>query len=206
MHQPFSRIFALCICICLLAACNREPEPRRYQEVVSRSGGGGLQSQSSLHITWTLPDRWLVQPEGDPLRLTGFWAPDPEVTHTGEADPRAVDVSIVQLDGTAGGLEANVTRWLGQIKVPASFTAQAMKAATPIRTSTGQLGLLVDLTGMLSGDITQSQSIIGAILEGDGYTVFVKAMGERRRLVKIKPQLIEFCRNLSIAPTAEKTP
>jgi hypothetical protein len=149
-----------------------------------------------------MPDGWVAQPEGDPLRMAGFWAPDPDLAHTGEADPRAVDVSVVQLEGDAGGLEANVTRWLGQIKIPAAFADQALAGATPVRAATGQTGILVDLTGMLSGDLTQSQSILGIILQTNGHTVFVKAMGERRRLVKIKPQLLEFCRGLSIAEAA----
>ena len=56
---------------------------------------------------------------------------------------------------------------------------------------------------MLSGDMTQSKSIIGAIIQGNGYTVFVKAMGEKDRLVKIKPQLIRFCDSLKITETAK---
>jgi hypothetical protein len=143
------------------------------------------------------------QPEGDPLRMAGFWAPHPMLAHTGELDPNAVDVSLVQLAGDGGGLEANVVRWLGQIKIPASFAEQAINEATPVKTATGQRGIVVDFTDMLSGDMTQSKSIAGAIIEGDGYTVFVKAIGERDRVILIKPQLLEFCSKLSIVEEAK---
>jgi hypothetical protein len=39
---------------------------------------------------------------------------------------------------------------------------------------------------------------VGAIIQGEGYTGFVKAMGERERLKRIKAQLIEYCAKLSI--------
>ena len=156
-----------------------------------------------IKMAWTLPDGWVDQPEGDPLRVAGFLAPSPELAHTGEMDPQAVDVSLVQLAGDAGGLDANVVRWLGQIKIPASYAEQAIAAAKPIQTATGQKGIVVDFTDMLSGDMTQSKSIIGAIIQSNGYTVFVKAMGEKDRLVKIKPQLLQFCDSLKITETAK---
>jgi hypothetical protein len=198
MRKPFSLLLALSVCALCFSACTREPEPRRYQEVVPRREGGILQAGPQANMTWSLPVSWTVQPEGDPMRLTGFWAPDPALAKAGEPDPKAVDVSLVQLAGDAGGLEANVSRWLGQVKIPASFADQAIAEAVPVRTATGQQGIVVDFTGLLSGDMTQSQSIIGAILTTGEHTVFVKAMGERERLVKIKPQLLEFCRGLSI--------
>lgn len=182
-------------------ACNGNPEPRRYSEIVRRGESANLQGNAPGNLSWTLPTGWTVQPEGDPMRLTGFWAPDPELAQKGETDPKPVDVSIVQLAGDAGGLEANVTRWLGQVSIPATFAAQAIAEATPIRTATGQTGIVVDFTPYLSGDLTQSKSIVGAILHAGDNTVFVKAMGARSHLPKIKPQLLEFCRGLSIRET-----
>jgi hypothetical protein len=186
-----------------LAGCQGdEPQPRRYREIALKSKNGPVQAEAPIRLSWTLPDGWVDQPEGDPLRLAGFWAPDPALAHTGEMDPLAVDVSLVQLAGDAGGLDANVVRWLGQIKIPASYAEQAIAAAAPVQAATGQRGIVVDFTEMLSGDLTESRSIVGAIIQGDGYTVFVKAMGDKDRLVKIKPQLLEFCAKLNIVEKA----
>jgi hypothetical protein len=205
MPKPFYRILPLIPLSFALMACNREPEPRRYQEIETRNTST-LQGNPQAPMTWSLPAGWTVQPEGDPMRLTGFWAPNPELAARGEMDPKPVDVSIVQLAGDAGGMEANVTRWLGQVKVPASFAAQALREATPVRLATGQDGIIVDFTDFLSGDMTLSQSIIGAIVTVGETTVFVKAMGARESVAKIKPQLIEFCRGLSILGTPETSP
>jgi hypothetical protein len=204
LHTPAPTRFAvralfLSVCIpALLVSCKSEPEPRRYREIAARGEGANLQRGPLSDISWKLPDGWTIQPEGDPLRLTGFWAPDPELTKAGKPDPNPVDVSIVQLAGAAGGLQANVVRWLGQIGVPASQAPAAIAAAAKVKTATGQGGVVVDFTGMLSGDMTQSKSIVGAILEVDGTTVFVKAMGEKSKVARLRPQLIEFCENLSI--------
>lgn len=204
LHTPVPTRFAigaLVLSACLpviLVSCKGDPQPRRYREIVARGEGANLQRGPLSDISWKLPDGWSIQPEGDPLRLTGFWAPDPELAKAGQADPDPVDVSIVQLGGMAGGLRANVVRWLGQIGVPATQAPAAIAAATKVKTATGQSGVVVDFTGMLSGDMTQSKSIVGAILEVDGTTVFVKAMGEKSKVARLRPQLIEFCEHLSI--------
>jgi hypothetical protein len=189
---------ALAACLTVFACNSGDPEPRRYREIALKSKDGKIQGEAPVALSWTLPDGWVDQPEGDPLRVAGFWAPHPDLAHTGELDPEAVDVSLVQLSGDGGGLDANVVRWLGQVKIPSSFAEQAIAAAVPVKTATGQNGIVVDFTDMLSGDMTQSQSIVGAIIQGEGYTVFVKAMGQRERLKLIKPQLIEYCAKLSI--------
>lgn len=181
-----------------LVSCKNEPEPRRYSEIAARGEGSGLQRGPLSDISWKLPEGWTVQPEGDPLRLTGFWAPDPELAKAGKPDPDPVDVSIVQLGGMAGGLQANVMRWLGQIGVAPSQAPAAIAAAGHVKTATGQSGVVVDFTNMLSGDMTQSKSIVGAILEVDGTTVFVKAMGQKAKVARLRPQLIAFVKDLSI--------
>jgi hypothetical protein len=39
---------------------------------------------------------------------------------------------------------------------------------------------------------------VGAILEVDGTTVFVKAMGEKSKVARLRPQLVAFVKELSI--------
>jgi hypothetical protein len=140
-----------------------------------------------------VPAGWTVQPEGDPLRLAGFWAGDGKV-----------DVSIVQLEGDAGGLTANVVRWLGQAGLPADLAESILAAAEPVQTATGQRGVVVDFTGHTAADLTQSRSIVGAIVDAGDHTLFVKAMGGKAGLAIVKPQLVAFTRGLSIAAKSDK--
>ena len=57
---------------------------------------------------------------------------------------------------------------------------------------------MIDLTAMLSGDMTQSKTIYGAIVQTEEYTVFVKAMGEFARVKEQKAQVAAFSKSLRI--------
>lgn len=221
---PKNRIFSLkstcsggavLLAAFLLAGCEEE-KPRIYTEVafkpIAAPGpmggmgmpGGGMPAMAAppadIKVTWTLPKGWVPKDSASAMRVGSFAAMDPELANSGEIDPNAVDVSVVQLGGTAGGLEANIRRWMGQVGLKASpdEMEEFVKKAPRFRTATGQEGLIIDLTGMLSGDMTQSKTIYGAIVQTEEYTVFVKAMGEFALVKKQKPKVAAFCKSLRI--------
>ncbi|GEM_PF-1659919 len=165
-------------------------------------GGAGMNTAPvDIKVTWVLPESWAVKDSANAMRIGSFAAQDPALANTGEVDPKAVDVSVVQLAGNAGGLGANIARWMGQvgIKVSPEEMEDFVKAAKHFKTKSGQEGMYVDLTDKLSGDMTQSKTIFGAVVQTDTYTVFVKAMGDRTRVVAQKPLVIGFCKSLKIA-------
>ena len=209
-----------------LTAC-REDQPRTYKEVafkpLARAGSvtgdamagtgpgsmgmGGPMANASpvdIKVTWKAPEDWLRRDSAGTMRVGSFAIPDPKLANTGEADPKAVDVSVVQLAGTAGGLEANIARWMGQVGLIATRPEleEFIKAAEKLKIKSGQEALIIDLTSKLSGDMTQSKSIYGAIIMKPEYTVFVKAAGERTRLVAEKNRLKAFCESLAIQEPA----
>ncbi len=184
----------------ILSACKQEA-PRHYTEIAFKSKGSPMAAVDiPIRITWTVPAGWIEEPGGDPLRVASFLAPDPSYADSADVDPKALDVSIVQLSGEAGGVEANVIRWMRQAKIPPSqdVAQEVIAHAESLSVASGQRGILVDFTGQLAGDMTQTNSIIGAIVPGNGYTVFVKAMGDRDRLLALRPQILLFCRSVSI--------
>lgn len=195
-----------------LVGCNGEPQPRTYSEVAfkelpRRSSGSGMgalpasnASPVDIKVTWDLPEGWLMRDSSNAMRVGSFAVPDPEFANMGEPDPKALDVSVVQLAGDAGGLAANIMRWMGQVGLIASQEdlKALIEGAAMLKVRTGQEGLYIDFTDKLSGDMTQSKSIYGAIIATPDYTVFVKAMGEREKLVKAKAAIKTFCESLSI--------
>lgn len=215
---------AVLLSLFLMAGCEEE-KPRVYTEVAFKPiapagpmggmagmpGGAGMPPGMSMppmsapatdiKVTWTLPKGWVPKDSANAMRVGSFAAMDPALANSGEIDPNAVDVSVVQLGGTAGGLEANIRRWMGQVGLKASPDEMEdfIKKAPHFKTATGQEGLLIDLTGMLSGDMTQSKTIYGAIVQTEEYTVFVKAMGEFAQVKKQKPLVTAFCKSLRIA-------
>jgi hypothetical protein len=202
-----------------LAGC-QDPQPRTYTEVAFKPNpapmagmmgagpmmGGGMMpgmtnaSPVDIKVTWVLPESWLAKDSANGMRIGSFGIPDPALANMGELDPKAVDVSVVQLAGNAGGLNANIARWMGQVGIKA--TAEEMesfvKTAPHFKSKTGQDGMFVDLTDKLSGDMTQSKSIYGAVIATPDYTVFIKAMGERERVIQVKAQVKKFCESVSI--------
>jgi len=46
--------------------------------------------------------------------------------------------------------------------------------------------------------MTVNKGILGIIFPAKAATVFVKAMGDKGRLAKIRTQFLEFCRGISI--------
>lgn len=197
-----------------LLACGNDPRPRTYTEIAFkeltppavRAGAMGAlpptnASPVDIKVTWELPETWMIRDSANAMRIGSFAVPDTQFAHMGEADPGALDVSVVQLAGDAGGVPANIARWMGQVGLIASREElQALIDAAPkLKARTGQQGIFVDFTDRLSGDMTQNKSIYGAIISTPGYTVFVKAMGERQRLIQAKPAIKRFCESLSIA-------
>lgn len=194
--------------------CGGDPQPRTYSEVAFkeltppavRAGGMGAlpptnTSPVDIKVTWVLPETWLLRDSANAMRIGSFAVPDTQFAHMGEADPGALDVSVVQLAGDAGGVPANIARWMGQVGLIANRQElQALIDAAPkLKAKTGQQGIFVDFTDRLSGDMTQGKSIYGAIISTPAYTVFVKAMGERERLIRAKPDIKGFCESLSIS-------
>jgi hypothetical protein len=202
-----------------LSGCGSEPQPRVYSErafkelAQPRTGMGGMAmgnlppanaSPVDIEVSWTLPDTWLRRDSANALRVGSFAIPDSAFAYMGEAGPEAVDVSVVQLAGEAGGAEANVARWMGQVGLIATGDdlKKFLEQAERLEIASGQEGFYVDFTGMLSGDLTQSKTIYGAIVGTKDYTVFVKAMGDRSRVVQAKADIRAFCKSLSIRKTS----
>jgi hypothetical protein len=210
------------LALALVMGCD-EDKPRVYREVafkpIAAAGGMGVMGgmpgmampgsgamppgmapPTDLKVTWKLPEGWVAKDSANAMRIGSFAAMDPALANTGEIDPHAVDVSVVQLGGTAGGLEANIRRWMGQVGLKASAEEMAalIKAAPRFKTATGEEGLVIDLTDKLSGDMTQNKTIYGAIVMTEEYSVFVKAMGEFQPVIKQKPVVLAFCKSLRI--------
>ena len=207
--------------IALMTGC-QDTRPRIYTEVAFKPlaapmamgamgqgagpamGGAGMGPMSAalvdIKVTWKLPAGWVAKDSANAMRIGSFAAMDAELADSGELDPHAVDVSVVQLAGDAGGLKANIVRWMGQagVKMGPEDLDAFIAAASHFKTTSGQDGMFVDLTDKLSGDMTQDKTIYGAVVQTKEYTVFVKAMGEMARVVKQKPIVKAFCQSLRI--------
>ena len=193
----------LCIFIVLFSGCQQKSQENHYTEVVvqtpqvntpsvpvaqtipsdqtmpadphagldmsSMGLPSGMNSAMSNMFTWGKPQGW-QQEAGGGMRLATFHL---------LSDAKAIDCSIVALGGMAGGPEANLRRWMGQIGVKATndeLTTLISKAPST-KIKSGQEGKIFDFTSIQSKGNPLDKSMIVVMVIMDEATLFVKMTG-----------------------------
>ena len=127
-------------------------------------------------LAWQPQPGWTAKPSGG-IRFASFDVP----TAKGKAD-----LSVVVLEGDAGGVLANVNRWRGQLGLPTIDEASLHRQAKPVSSTAGTL-LTVDL---VSAD--GKSGILASILPKEGRTWFFKLTGSAAAVKAAKPSVLRF--------------
>ncbi|MBI5415231.1 MAG: hypothetical protein HZA29_00280 [Candidatus Omnitrophica bacterium] len=162
------------------------------------SGVAGDQMQEMLDasatkppLSWQTPDGWQESP-GSGMRLATFRSAD-----TG--DP--VECALISLSGAAGGLESNVARWMGQLKLEVLSGEKMQKflaSRKKIKTPDGLPATIIDLAGLQPESDPRAPSMIATILDLDSMTVFVKMTGSRGAVLKNRDKFEALCQSLKL--------
>ena len=150
---------------------------------------GGAAADAPLdppQFDWEAPDAWTKGPD-QTMRVVSY----------GVGGNGAAECYVTALQGTGGGLEANINRWCSQIGQDA-LSPEAI-AALPRVTVLGQESAVIELTGDYSGmgDTAQASSmLLGAICELPAETIFVKMTGPETVVRAEKEGFLAFCRSL----------
>lgn len=170
----------LTACLAVISGCGfREPQWRVYEEVMidghashnheAAPATRPAQAVRTGALRWTAPEGWSEE-KGSGMRLSTF-----KMSRDGAAGV----CTIVTLGGAAGGIEPNVSRWIGQLKLPALSAeemATFLNRQKKIQTAGGFEGVVVDLTEL--GDPSPgTESMLAAIIKVDGVSLFVKLTG-----------------------------
>ncbi|MBI5093670.1 MAG: hypothetical protein HZB26_14655 [Candidatus Hydrogenedentes bacterium] len=148
--------------------------------------GGMTDGASVAPFTWTAPDSWKKAADR-PMRVA---------TYTGGANAKSECV-ISMLSGPAGGLDANINRWRGQLGQTPLQSADI--AALPKVKVLGKDSPLVEITGPYTGMDGAEQPgymLLGAVSEVPGSTVFIKMIGPEAEVKAEKEHFIAFCQSL----------
>ena len=221
--QVFVRYFLGCVScavILTLPSCEQANQKRTYEEVVVRDPHQLLQEMiargedphafmkthplpevvpsttpfsfgKETPVSWSIPDGWKEKPAGG-MRLASFGS---------DQDP-GIDVSIVSLGGMAGGVSANVNRWLKQIHLPSldeeAFN-QFLSKQKKFKTESGLAVTLIDLTMLQAREDNNTQpGMLAAMVEIPGRTVFVKMTGTVEEIDKNREAFRELCESLRV--------
>ncbi len=200
-------IWILCIFTLFLSSCQQKPQESHYKEVVLQApqvnapsipqapqanprsapaadilpvdphagldmaAMGGLISQPTSQnlLAWVSPEGWKEE-AGTHMRMATFHQ---------MADPQAIDCSIIALGGPAGGPEANLSRWMGQLGLQVSDDnlKQLITSAQDFKTKGGLEAKIFDFTILQTKGNPSDKSMIAAIMTVDQTTVFVKMTG-----------------------------
>lgn len=183
-----------------LSGCGRqEPGITTYQEVritppASHAEHAAHPPAAAPALNWRLPENWTEAPGGG-MRLASFSPPAWDGVGQG---------SIILLGGDAGGLEANVRRWMQQIKLtpPGEAAFQTfLKGLAPKTTQGGLPCVLVDFSALLDPAAEPSTpSMLAAALTLPGQTAFFKLTGPKDKLAAQREAFEQFCLSVEASP------
>lgn len=184
----------------MVAGCDvREPRWRTYEEENVTTGhqhqhpepaaspAFSASPSAQVKLRWTKPEGWEEQ-AGSGMRLATLTV--------GKGD-RSATCTMITLSGTAGGLDANVRRWIGQLKMTGptgdDFTAFLEKQER-IQSEGGYDGVLVNLTEL--GASTDGGSMLAALFTVNQTTLFIKMTGPIELLQAEKDRFAQLCKSL----------
>ena len=208
------RWWSLLLVIFAVASCENNPAGRKYQEVVIAPDSDSAAAPSSdpgsimppmdaldeqtqamlmdsvaqVPLSWETPKDW-QESKGQGMRLVSFV--------TNDLDP--IEGSIVSLGGMAGGIEANVSRWMQQINLTgiASKEFDAFVSTPEQLTTQGGFKMSIfDFTQLQSPDDPKAPSMLAAIVIINGKTVFIKMTGSQAAVFKNREKFKDLCRSL----------
>ncbi len=144
--------------------------------------------QDSSRLAWDAPPEWEVR-KGHPMR---------EVTLAPRGS-EGVECYVTILGEGGGGLEANLTRWLGQMGKPPPLPADV--AALKTVRVLDRDAKFVEATGSytdMQGNKFENAGFLGVVCPVGGSLVTVKMTGPQGVIAKEKDRFLAFCGSLRV--------
>lgn len=186
----------------LIAAvsCGDSGKVRKYKEEAPAAGTQQEKQQSPApgadamtahsHFQWDTPEGWNENRTSSGFRLAVF------TVKSGETESIC---TIIPLQGEAGGLKANVTRWLGQITgsmAPDEGTVEKLLKAREKFLTKGQFpAVVIDFTPVTPKPT--DKSILVGVLTVLGDSIFIKMTGQKSHLIENKTKFKALCQSFS---------
>jgi len=164
------------------AAMNAAADPHAGLDMSAMAGLIDQPTSQNL-LAWTNPDGW-TEEAGKHMRMATFHQ---------TADPNAIDCYIIALGGPAGGVEANLSRWLGQLGLPASEdnVKQLIVSAQDVKTKDGMGAKVFDFTNLQAQASASDKSMLAAMVDVNQTTVFVKMTGTLQTIKQNKDNFLK---------------
>jgi hypothetical protein len=167
------------------------------QGPMAAMGGMGASMGQPAQVASKAPANWAPQPLSSMRQASYLVKGDKGAT---------VDISLVILDGPAGGLLENVNRWLSQLGQPGIDDTKLAQIGQHVPSSLGDI-TVVDLEGLPpGGDPTKDGRIVGGIATAAGRTVFFKMHGNAALAESQKTAFIQWIGSVQMADNSSAAP
>ena len=165
---------------------NGMDSPVKANEI--KVSGDAAAAVASGQLQWELPQGWKAFP-GSGMHLA--------ILKT-SSDATALECTIASLQGDAGGLQGNTMRWLGQLglTLPVSEVDKFLAKQEKFQTRGGFELTLLDFNTLVNVD-SELGMLMGVTKPGEN-TYFIKMMGSKAQLIKVKKDFQKFCQSLSV--------
>ncbi|HLX95787.1 MAG TPA: hypothetical protein VKU37_08590 [Verrucomicrobiae bacterium] len=202
-RPAFLNWMGLALLIVALAGCGRDnvkvyrlanddaPSSSTPPDATTAATDQNENSPAPPQLQWTLPADWTEVAPAE-MSIASF-----KVSGQNGA---AAEVTLVPLPGLAGGDNANVNRWRGQVGLPAATPEEFQKMGEAVQAG-DQPATLYDMAGQDSGN---AKRILGVIQQRNGTTWFFKMVGDAGLVEQQKPEFTAFLKSLTF--TADATP
>ncbi|MCF6286216.1 MAG: hypothetical protein L3K26_13660 [Candidatus Hydrogenedentes bacterium] len=169
--------------------CCDSKDPTSKEDMACEEGSASKDDPASKDsfnpqsITWTAPTGWEATGEL-PMRVVTYEIGD-------------VECYITSLSGDAGGVDANINRWVGQMGQP-QLDAAAL-AALPRILVLGKEAPMIDVSGSftgMSGVERKDYKLLGTVAQMGDQTVFVKLIGPGAEVTAQKENFVAFCASI----------
>jgi hypothetical protein len=144
-------------------------------------------------LTWVLPEGWSEAGEG--ASPGGMRLIDLRFGAGGEGE-----CYLSALPGSAGGLEANINRWRGQMALPA-YSAEEL-AKLPKKSFLNREATFVNFDGDFKPvgavEATKGFRLVGLVQAAPEFTLFVKMTGPKDLIAKNEVAFDQFVQSISL--------
>ena len=179
-------IFSILILV-FLQSCGQDNHIRTYQLAKTKAPVNKPRvetpEKNSTGFSWTKPGSWIAS-SGSSMRLASF-----DVPFSGGMG----DLSVIQLGGTGGSIEANVNRWRRQLNLDSQSLFEIEKEMIDYKGGLGDYKIIRIINEELDS------AFLCAILPAGNQTLFVKLSAGPKGIREIEPDFISFCSSLIIS-------
>ena len=184
--MPIKSILLIWVMV-ILQSCGQDTHIRTYRIAKTKPPDNTPQVEApenkSAGFSWKKPESWIPS-SGSSMRLASFDVPFSDGTG---------DLSVIQLSGTGGGLEANINRWRRQLNLEPQNLSEIEKEMIENK---GGLGVY-NIIQIISEEM--DSAFLCAILPAGNQTLFVKLSANPHGIHEIEADFISFCSSLKIS-------